>query len=97
MFLNILRGLFVLLMAAVAWSYLNLHWLVFAITVSAAVLFVCIDILSPRRKLVLFSGMLFGLVVGLAITFVMHFVIQLLVDLIIPVTDRDVQRRQNAC
>jgi len=88
MFLNILRGLFVLLMAAVAWSYLNLHWLVFAITVSIAVLFVCVDILSPRRKLVLFSGMLFGLVVGLAITFVLHFVIKLLVDLIIPATDR---------
>jgi uncharacterized protein YacL len=94
MFLNILRGLFVLLMAAVAWSYLNLHWLVFAITVSVAVLFVCIDILSPRRKLVLFSGLLFGLVVGLAITFVMHFVVELLVDLLIPVTDRVVYNVQ---
>ena len=95
MLLNILRGLFILLMAAVAWAYLNLSRLNLAITVSLAILFVCIDILSPRRKLVAFSAMLFGLIVGLAITFVLHYVIQLLVDLaaIIPLTDRVISDR----
>src|SRR3569623_2045431 len=83
MLLNILRGLFILLMAAVAWANLGLSTLNVAITVSLAILFVCIDILSPRGKLVAFSAMLFGLPVGLAITFVLHFVIQLLVDLLV--------------
>ena len=88
MFLNILRGMFILLMAAVAWEYLKLGFLTLAITVTVAVIFVCIDILSPRSKLVTFSAMLFGLVVGLAITFVLHYAVGYSLDIFSSLADR---------
>lgn len=81
MLLNVLRGLFVLLMAAIGWAFLSLSWLNLAFTVSFAVIFVAIDILSPRKKLVSYSAIVLGLVTGLAIAFVLHFVTNLLVDL----------------
>jgi uncharacterized protein YacL len=52
--------------------------LVFALVIG--VLFVCIDILSPRRKLAVFSGVILGLLVGVAIAFALSFVTQLLFD-----------------
>src|SRR5205085_1981574 len=42
--------------------------------------FVCIDILSPRRKLAVFSGVILGLLVGVAIAFALSFVTQLMFD-----------------
>lgn len=88
MFLQVLRALFVLLMGAIGWFYLSSPesiggfsvWLVMPVTVTVGVLFVCIDILSPRRKLAVFSGTILGVMVGVAIAFALSFVVRLLVD-----------------
>jgi uncharacterized protein YacL len=87
MILHILRALFVLLMAAIGWFYLGNPqslgvnaWMVMPITLTVGVLFVCIDILSPRRKLAVFSGAILGLMVGVAIAYALSFVVTLVVD-----------------
>ncbi len=80
MVLVILRALFVLLMAAVGWVYLQLGWLTMAIALTVGVLFVCVDILAPRKKLAVFAGTFFGLLVGIAIAYALSFVVQLVVD-----------------
>ena len=75
MLLHVLRGLFILLMAAVGWFYLQLTWLSVAIALGLGILFVCIDALSPRKKIAVFSGVLLGLVVGLAVAYALHFAV----------------------
>jgi uncharacterized protein YacL len=88
MVLNILRALFVLLMAAVGWQYINdtntpgggQTWLLFDVALVVGVFITCVDILSPRRKLAIFSASIFGTVVGLLIAFALSFVVRLLVD-----------------
>lgn len=88
MVLHILRALFILLMAAVGWTYLqhqtqfwgDFTWLAMAVALTIGVLFVCVDIISPRKKLAIFSGVLFGLVVGVVIAYLLSFVVTLLVD-----------------
>lgn len=80
MVLQVLRGLFILLMAAAGWFYLEISWLTFAIAVGIGILFVTIDVMSPRRKLAIFSGVLFGLVVGILIAYGLSFPIQMLLD-----------------
>jgi uncharacterized protein YacL len=88
MILTILRGLFVLLMAAVGWSYIKdpntqigpYTWLALAFAVAVGVLIVCVDILAPRKKLSLFSGAFFGLLVGISIAFALSFVTPLIID-----------------
>ncbi|CAA9432764.1 MAG: Membrane-associated protein containing RNA-binding TRAM domain and ribonuclease PIN-domain, YacL B.subtilis ortholog [uncultured Phycisphaerae bacterium] len=80
MVLHVVRGLFILLLAAVGWFYLQLTWLAMAIALSIGVLFVCLDIVSPRRKLAVFSGVLFGLVVGILIAYGLSFAVALVVD-----------------
>src|ERR1700722_8341563 len=95
MVLQILRALFVLLMAAVGWHFVKqnanplviaheLDWLTPAITLAIGVLFVCIDILAPRKKLAIFSGTFFGLLVGLLMAFAMSYVVVLLADRLMP-------------
>jgi uncharacterized protein YacL len=91
MVLQILRALYVLLMAAVGWFYitdttamgaafgLNTYWTPAAALVIAVIL-VCIDILSSRRKLSVFAGSLFGLVIGIVIAYALHFVTPLFID-----------------
>jgi uncharacterized protein YacL len=80
--LHVLRGLFILVMAAVGWFFVRqgYSWLSVAILVVVAVAIVCMDILSPRRKLAVFSGAFFGLIVGLIIAFIFSFVVELYVD-----------------
>ena len=84
--LHLLRALFVLLMAAVGRFYLtkstmlDLSWLTMLLAVVAAVLILTLDILASRRKLLIFSGILFGLVIGLAIAFVLGYVAEWLID-----------------
>ena len=67
MILHLLRALFVLLMAAVGFFFVRQDprplekldvyvWLLPAIGLSVGVLLVCIDILSPRKKLAAFAG-----------------------------------------
>ena len=88
MILTFLRAFFILLMAAIAWSYLHssdqlqadFTWLALAIAISGATLLICIDILSPRQKLAIFSGIFFGLIVGVAFSYALSFVVRLLVD-----------------
>ena len=88
MILTILRGLFVLLMAAVGWSYIKdpntqigpSTWLALAFAVVIGVFIVCIDILAPRKKLSLFSGVFFGLLVGISIAYAISFVTPLIID-----------------
>ncbi|MDB5330669.1 MAG: PilT protein domain protein [Phycisphaerales bacterium] len=90
MVLQVIRALFILLMAAIGWFYLSIPdsighsnaWLAMPLTLTLGVLFVCIDILSPRRKLVVFSGAILGLLVGVSIAFALSFVVKLLVDLL---------------
>lgn len=88
MVLHVLRTLFVLLMGAVGWYYLQhptqflgkYTWLVMAMSLTLAVFTVCVDILSPRQKLTIFSGAFFGLVVGLLIAYAMTFVVRMVVE-----------------
>lgn len=87
MILYVLRALFVLLMAAVGWFYVTPHagqtgsgWAAMPIAIGVALLFICIDVLSPRRKLAIFAGSFFGLIVGVAISYALSFVVGLLVD-----------------
>jgi uncharacterized protein YacL len=88
MVLTVLRALFVLLMAAVGWTFVKEQsqpfdkytWLAMAAAVSIATLLVCVDILSPRRKLAIFSGVFFGLIVGIAFAYALSFVVTLLTD-----------------
>jgi rRNA-processing protein FCF1 len=88
MVLYVLRALFVLLMASVGWYFIgsptqflgDSTWLAMAIALTLGVLFVCVDILSPRRKLMIFAGSFFGLMVGIAIAYLLSFVVTLMVD-----------------
>jgi uncharacterized protein YacL len=84
MVLFILRSLFVLLMAGVGWFYIT-HpeqvgggWLAMPLSVVLAVLFVAIDLFSPRRKLSIFAGTFFGLCVGIAIAYALTFAADLI-------------------
>jgi uncharacterized protein YacL len=85
MVLYVLRAFFVLLMAGVGWFFFHqsqnpqgLTPILCALTV--AVLFVSIDIFSPRRKLAILSGAVLGLLVGVAIAYALSFVVTLLVE-----------------
>ena len=88
MILHVLRALFVLLMAAVGWTYIKdedvpygpNNWLAVAIALVIGVFLICLDILAPRKKLSLFSGTFFGLLVGIIIAYALSFVTPLAVD-----------------
>jgi uncharacterized protein YacL len=91
MVLNILRGIFVLLMAAVGYSLVTadpenlgdlegVHWLALAMCVSLSLLVIAIDILGGRRKLAIFSGVAFGVLAGLAVSYALSFAVVLVVD-----------------
>jgi uncharacterized protein YacL len=80
MVLHILRALFVLLMAAAGYSYLRLSWLTMAIGLSLAVVFLSIDILSPRKKLAVFAGTFFGIIIGIVLAYALSFAVEMVVD-----------------
>ena len=87
MVLYVLRTLFVLLMAGVGFFYvtrqqeaISTPWLTMPAAIAVAVLFIAIDVFSPRRKLAILAGSFFGLIVGIAIAFALSFVVGLLVD-----------------
>ncbi|MGA2442610.1 MAG: PIN domain-containing protein [Tepidisphaeraceae bacterium] len=92
MVLQILRALFVLLMAAIGYYFLKEQigiyqvppWLMLMVTLTIGVLVVCIDILSPRRKLAIFSGTFLGLIVGMMTSYGFSFIVSLLVDRYMP-------------
>ncbi|MGH7177447.1 MAG: PIN/TRAM domain-containing protein [Tepidisphaeraceae bacterium] len=98
MILHLVRALFVLLMAAVGWVFLrqlnvlpfgDYTWLSMAVAVTIAVVIVCVDILAPRKKLVVFSGTFLGLIVGLSIAYALSYVVQMVVDQYLPLTDKE--------
>jgi uncharacterized protein YacL len=62
-------------------------WLAMAASLCVGVLVICIDILSARTKLTVFSGTFLGLVVGLVIAYALSFVIQLIVDQFVTISD----------
>ena len=88
MVLQILRALFILLMAAVGWFYVQSasqpfgawNWMVTAIAVSIGALLVCVDILAPRKKLFLLSGTFLGIIIGISVAYGLSFVVQLFDD-----------------
>ena len=95
MMLNILRGLFVLLMASVGWAFAvaepeqagalqKNQWLAPAVALITGVALICIDILAGRRKFAVFTGVAFGILIGLTITYALSFGVQLVVDTISP-------------
>ena len=100
MTLNILRGLFVLLMAAVGYTFVVAEpsaswpdflvynkWLGMAVSLILGVIMICVDIIAGRRKLAVFSGIAFGLLVGMVITYGLSFAVALAVDnLLLPNT-----------
>ncbi len=94
MFLNVLRALFVLLMAAIGYYFLkedthslifnNPPWMTLMLTMTLGVLVVCIDILAPRRKLTIISGTFMGLIIGMVASYAFSFIVALLVDRYFP-------------
>jgi uncharacterized protein YacL len=57
------------------------------------VFIVSIDILAPRKKLVVFSGTFLGLLVGLIIAYALSFIVQLIVEQWIGGADADQRRK----
>ncbi|HUB26934.1 MAG TPA: PIN domain-containing protein [Tepidisphaeraceae bacterium] len=88
MILHVLRALFILLMAAVGWFYLqapgqmwgDYTWLAMLASLATAILFIALDIASPRRKLAIFSGSFLGLIVGILIAYGLSFAVRLIVE-----------------
>jgi uncharacterized protein YacL len=88
MILHVLRALFILLMAAVGWFYLqqsgqmwgDYTWLAMLASLATAFLFIFLDVLSPRRKLAIFSGSFLGLIVGILIAYGLSFAVKLIVE-----------------
>src|SRR5687768_15412344 len=88
MILHILRALFVLLMTAVGWFFLkhraqplgDMSWLALVIAIVISLVFITIDVMSPRKKLAIFSGTILGLLVGLFVAYGLSFVVDMLVD-----------------
>ncbi len=80
MVLHILRAIFILLVAAVGYFYLQLTWLSMTIAVAVGVLVVCVDILSPRRKLAIFAGTFFGLLIGVVVSYALSFAVRLIIE-----------------
>lgn len=102
MILHVLRALFILLMAAAGYFFIqqsdplslppwvrDYTWLALGITVTFGVFIVSVDILAPRKKLVIFSGTFLGLLVGLIIAYAVSFIVQLLVEQWIGGADTD--------
>src|SRR4051812_21034356 len=95
MLLNILRGLFILLLAAVGYAFLDVSWVGIYVAIALGGVFVCIDILAPRRKLALFSGTFFGLIVGLAVAYGLSYVMGFLVDFVMNSTGHYLSHRDD--
>ncbi|MDP9172511.1 MAG: PIN/TRAM domain-containing protein [Planctomycetota bacterium] len=55
-------------------------WFALMATLAVGVFVVCIDILSPRGKLAIFSGTFLGLIVGLLTAYALSFVVALIVN-----------------
>lgn len=98
MFLHILRGLFVLVLAAVAWSFvaadpdpsgalqslqLNKHLVMVAVIVLALAV-ITIDLFIPHKSLLAISALFFGIIVGMVIAFGLSLIVDLAVQSVRP-------------
>jgi uncharacterized protein YacL len=87
MVLQLVRATFVLLMTAIGWLFIKDSiffgpngWLAPALALIVAVSLICADILAPRTKLAVFSGIVFGLFVGMFVAYALTFITPLLID-----------------
>ncbi len=93
MLLNLIRAMFVLMVAGVALNYAELHRADLALpslimALGVASLVIAIDIFIPQKSLLAMSGMFFGLVIGMVVAFGVGIVLDLLVDAYQPVLAR---------
>src|SRR5688500_9278586 len=93
MLLNVLRGLFILMMAAVGYAFLEVNWVWIYFAIAVGGLVVCIVILVYRQRLALFSGTFFGLLVGLIVAYALTYVTVFMVYFIINATTTSVSQR----
>ncbi len=104
MILHILRALFVLLMGAIGWFFVqqpsrpfgDYPELAMAVALVVAVMFVSIDVLAPRKKLAIFSGTILGLFVGITVAYALSFVVQLVVERAMDIGNVVMARREAA-
>jgi uncharacterized protein YacL len=73
-------------MAAAGWFYVTHSgqvggaWIAMPAAIVISILFIAIDVVSPRRKLAIFAGSFFGLLVGITIAYALSLVVGLLID-----------------
>jgi uncharacterized protein YacL len=104
MILHILRALFILLMAGVGWFFVNHQarpfgddiWLPLAVAIAIGLLFVAIDILSPRKKLAVFSGTFLGLIVGITMAYALSFLVNMMLDQYLPTVGPGIAAKRDA-
>src|SRR4051812_11013642 len=100
MILHVLRALFILLMAAVGWSFIKEptlgpnNWMSVSVALTLSVLVVCLDILAPRKKLAVFSGSFLGLIVGISIAYALSFATPLFIDQYQALADKSLSTQQ---
>ncbi len=98
MFLHVLRALLVLVVVAVAWSFvaadsdptgalgiLQLHkQLVLIGVIALALAVIAVDIFIPQKSLLAISGLFFGIIVGMVISFGLSLIVDLVVQSVRP-------------
>jgi uncharacterized protein YacL len=96
------RTLFILLMAAVGWYFLShapspnhalifghYTWLTLGLTIIIAVAVVFADLIAPRKKLAIVSGVIMGIVVGLLIAYALGFLAEFMIDRYLSLQDAE--------
>ena len=96
MFLHVLRAIFILLLAGVAWSFLGSEsdpmgipffaWMqtkkeiILLVSLLIGIAVVVVDVFIPQKSLGIVSGVLFGLVVGMVVAFGLSLIVDLTVQ-----------------
>lgn len=98
MFLHVLRAIFVLVVAAVTWSFiaadedptsalrvlqLNKHYVMIGVIILALAV-ITVDIFIPQKSLLAISAVFFGVIVGMVLAFGLSLIIDLLVQSVWP-------------
>ncbi|HEV3163070.1 MAG TPA: PIN domain-containing protein [Isosphaeraceae bacterium] len=82
MLLNVIRGLFVLIIAglgarlAKVVGIANYWWMMFAGVIVVAIVVLLVDILTPRKRIQTISAVYFGLIVGLLLSYYLQIAIE---------------------
>ena len=92
--LHILRGIFVLIVAAIAYLYAgqvpafgNRPEAVILFAVMGAFLIIVVDMIWPRESLRALAGVLFGLLAGMTVTYVFGLIVEFLGSVFLPVPE----------